>query len=341
VVAGGVARMLFKARELPELNGECLDISGTAHGQLAARAGVPKRYYDRMVQDAPELWEHSLRTWWAEDRSRRLVRTFQPDGSEPGTLRAYLSDRYRTLDSLPFIEAVLETAEEVTGGRFQMAQAHVTDERCHVRIMTERREATAAGDEIQQGITLSNSEVGSGRMQVQPFAVVLSCTNGMVATRNYGRVHLGGELDHGMLERDTVEARARAVWLEVRDFVSAALSQDHLREFVRRIDAASGVALDAPARQVVANVVREFSLGSGTGGRLMERYLRDASAHGETHWGLVQATTYEAHQAPSWSEQVELEELGGRLLEMEAGQVQRLVSRRVPQKDLERLFSRN
>jgi hypothetical protein len=330
--------LAFDTPEVPQLNRLVLPVSDVGHGQLASRAGVPKRYYDRMVQEAPELWERTLATWWEQEPRQRLVRAFQPNGS-PGMVRAWLSDRYRCLDHLPFLEAVLTATEERTAGRFLVSQATVTDERCYVRLLTERQEATQVGEVVQQGISIANSEVGAGKVKVQPFAVVLSCRNGMVSTRDYGQVHLGGELDPGLLSQESVQARARAVWSEVRDFVSAALDPDHLLSFVRRVDQAAEEELHVPARQAVGNVVRHFGMGGQDGQRVLDRYLRGASQAGETQWGLVQALTYEAHQSASWERQVELEEAGGQLLELEGMQLRRLLARKLSDRELENTFS--
>jgi hypothetical protein len=299
---------------------------------------VPKRYYDRMVTDAPELWERTLRTWWGEGQNQRLVRTFTGAG-DPSRVRAWLSDRFRVLDNLPFLESVLTAVEEVTDGKFTVAQGKVTDSRAYFRLLTPRQEAAQVGEVVQQGIAISNSEVGDGKVKVQPFAVVLSCSNGMVSTRDYGQVHLGGELDAGILSRETIEARARAVWGEARDFVRAALSPEHLLDFTRRIDVKAQAPIVQPARLAVANVVREFGLGKGAGNSLLDRYLRDSGTNGETQWGMVQAVTFDAHERDDFQDQVELEEIGGKLLEMETATMNRILDRKVTDKELDYVFA--
>lgn len=320
----------FSTPEIPGLDQALLPLSAVAHGQISERAGIPRRYYDRMLQDAPGLWRENIETWWKQDQKARLVRTFKANG-EPGQVRAFLSDRFRVLDNLPFIEATLEAAQEQ--GIFHVAQAQIGEDRCYLRLLTERHQALAVGDVVQQGISISNSEVGSGKVKVQPFATILSCKNGMVSTRDYGQVHLGGELDPGILSDATVKFRAQAVWGEVRDFVKAALDPAHLLDFVRKIDEKAAAPVVAP-RIAVANVVREFGLLGGTGTRILDRYLRDAHVHGESQWGVVQAVTFEAHESATFADQVALEELGGKLVEMETLQLSRLLGRQVSDADL-------
>ena len=342
-VEAGEPRALveFHTPDLPRLHQVGLEPTHFAHGQIAERAGIPRRYYDRMVQEQPVLWRQNVETWWNHQPRNRLVRTLLEDQESEGILRAYLSDRFRVMDNLPFIEAVLEAVEGRHGTRFNVAALNVSDERIYMKIATPEVVPSAVGEAVQQGIIVSNSEVGAGKVKVAPFATVLRCMNGMVGTQTYGQVHLGGDLDEGILEDDTVEARARAVWKEVRDFVNAALDPEHLHRFVELLDHAAEVPTEVSAREAVGNVVRSKGLSQEDGTRILDRYLRDAHQYGETKAGIVQAVTYEAHESDSAQRQVELEELGGQLLEMEdrafLGMVQRPISDRV----LERTFSRN
>lgn len=339
IVEGGKHRagLEFEAPGLQAIHGEVLPIGATAHDQIAYRAGIPKKYYDRMVDEAPELWRQSLRTWWERDKKPRLVRTFRANG-EAGTVRAWLSDRFRVLDNLPFLEAALEGIEAETRGKFHVAQVSLTRGGFYVRVLTEKRAATKAGEEIQQGIALSNSEVGQGKVKIQPFAVVLACTNGMIGTKNYGHVHLGGELDPGLVSAETIRLRSRAVWSEVRDFLRGALSEEHLRGFIDRMEEKAEARLPQGPRQVIANVAGEYKIAPGPATRILDRYLRDAHHTGETQWGIIQAITYEAHEAETWDEQEELETIGGKILERRTGEVDRLISRTVSEKALKAAF---
>lgn len=338
---GGLA---FTTPTVERLDGAVLYPSRHAHGQIAERAGIPRRYYDRMLEEQPALWQRNVQTWWDAGRRERLVRTYlgaeDPHG-EGSRVRAWLSSRFRVLDNLPFIEAVLQAVNDRHGDAFQVAALNVRDERIYMKIATPATEASAVGEAVQQGIIVSNSEVGAGKVKVAPFAVVLACMNGMVSTQKYDHIHLGGDLDTGLLEQDTIHARANAVWKEVRDFVNAALDPAHLHRFVELLEDARGVETETPAREAVGNVVRRYGLSGGDGSRILDRFLRDAHQHGETKAGLVQAVTYEAHQSETAERQIELEELGGELLEMENSRFLGMVRSRISGKVLEKTFSTN
>jgi hypothetical protein len=50
-------------------------ITNHAHGQLAEHLGIPKKYYERMRAEQPELLATNINTWLVATPERRLVRT--------------------------------------------------------------------------------------------------------------------------------------------------------------------------------------------------------------------------------------------------------------------------
>src|SRR5262245_43441061 len=81
--------------------GEAVSFNMNAHarGQVSTDLGIPKRYFDRCLLNAPGLLAENVNHWLANEPERRLVRGFKPNGDGGiGTGRAFLSDRYRRLD---------------------------------------------------------------------------------------------------------------------------------------------------------------------------------------------------------------------------------------------------
>jgi len=83
-------------------------VNNNAHSQLSARLNIPKKYYDKMTVEAPELWANNVNHWLSNNPEQRLIRTLD------GKVRAFLSDRYRVLDNVDLLEAVLPTLESMT-----------------------------------------------------------------------------------------------------------------------------------------------------------------------------------------------------------------------------------
>ena len=78
-----------------------------SHGQLAGYADIPRQYYERIANQNPELLAESVNHGiamavpQAKENPSRMVRTVD------GNLRAFLSSRYRVLDSYDLLNTVL------------------------------------------------------------------------------------------------------------------------------------------------------------------------------------------------------------------------------------------
>lgn len=66
---------------------EPLDIRQTAHQQMGAYLDIPRKYYDRMLQQEPELLAYNVNHWFQHQPEQRMIRTID------GCARAFLSNR--------------------------------------------------------------------------------------------------------------------------------------------------------------------------------------------------------------------------------------------------------
>ena len=85
-------------------------VTDHAHTQIAARLDIPAKYYSRMRDQAPELLAANVNEWFHQKPERRMVRTLD------GSIRAFLSDRYRRLDNYDLASAVLPVLKEMGEG---------------------------------------------------------------------------------------------------------------------------------------------------------------------------------------------------------------------------------
>ena len=97
---------------------EPLEIGAVAHRQLGTYLGIPAKYYNRMMAEAPALLVHNLNYWLSEDNAERMIRTLD------GTARAFLSNRYRRIDNYEIASAVLPIIGEAEQARFE--SCHLT-----------------------------------------------------------------------------------------------------------------------------------------------------------------------------------------------------------------------
>jgi hypothetical protein len=235
--------------------------------------------------------------------------------------RAWVSSSYRPLDNLDFVTTVLEEADK-HGAR--ILSCHLDDERVYLKMVSAAMAAEVKGHGIMEaGVIVRNSEVGDGMVVVQPYFLQQWCTNGAVREEKFGQRHVGEKQEHGVLQHDTLAAKAVSVWLEVRDWVRAAFQGKFLEMQLRDLAKAEATPVEVKAQLAVANVVREFSLGGSDGAAILERYLR---ANSDTQFGLANALTHYAHSGGlDYRRQVELEAYGGRMLATPAGQFQHMV----------------
>lgn len=333
-VEDGAARLrLAFSEHVPHVGGSDFSVIEHAHRQIASRTQVPWNFYDRLRNDHPDVLVNTMNTLWSREPEQRLVRTFV-NGER--TARAWLSDRYRVVDNLPFLTAALEEAERHGA---QVVTAHVDETRLYVKLLTPRQTDVAKGDPIQAGVIISNSEVGDGKVSVSPFVMRLVCTNGMVAAQNYSKMHLGASLDDGIQSAETQEKESAWIFSAIQDWIKHALAEDNLSKIAAAFQRSQEVRIDTSAKLAVANVVRHGGLSKVEAGGVLDRYLR---ADNDSQFTLVNAVTHLAHSGTeSYRRQVELEELGGKLLDMQAQEFTRLVGRSLSDKELIGAFGAN
>lgn len=103
---------------------EPLEINQIAHRQIGTHLKIPAAYYDRMLSDYPELLAENVNSWFQREPTQRMVRTLD------GTVRAFLSNRYRRIDNLDIAEIVLPVIQPMEDAYFESCQ--ITDSRMYM-----------------------------------------------------------------------------------------------------------------------------------------------------------------------------------------------------------------
>ena len=193
-----------------------------AHGQIADRVGIPKRYYDRMRAEAPALLADNVNHWFREQPERRMVRTLD------GKTRAFLSDRYHRIDNEQIADAVLPVLLE-SGGHGAVVSCCVTEAKLYIQALFPRLEGEVRrGDPVQGGVIVSNGEIGNGALDIRPMIYRLVCTNGCISGQiaedaRLRRNHVGRRIesgeDYSVYSDETLKADDRALSLKIRDSI--------------------------------------------------------------------------------------------------------------------------
>lgn len=294
--------------QLEGLNGRNCGISSLAHEQIGQRLGIPKKYYDKMKEESPNLLARNVNHWFKNTPERRMVRTIDDQ------VRAFLSERYRPLDNLDMAEVVLPT---IASMECQIVSAELTDKRLYIKAVTRKIEAEVVpGDIVQAGIVISNSEVGCGSVKVEPLIFRLVCSNGLIvpdySLKKYhvGREY-GGEDVQEFYRDETRVADDKAFWMKVRDVVSGTLSRDVFARIVTRMRDAAGRKIESDPVKVVEVVRTRFGLTDNERGQVLRHLITGGDL---TAYGLSNAITRSSQDVSDYERATELERLGSEVI---------------------------
>lgn len=293
-----------------------LELTDDAHGQLATRLDIPRGYYDRMRREAPELLATNANRWLHDGESNRLmVRTLD------GRARALLSDRYRRIDNYQILSAALPALRDAG---VELKSCDVTDRNLFLQAVFPRVEGEVkVGDVVQAGFVLRNSETGFGALDVSPMIYRLVCTNGMIRGSDAGmgrlrKTHLGrkvtGDENFAIYAEDTLEADDRALMLKIRDSIAALSNPALFLDLVNKMRTAA-TETDKVQRPVAAveELGKTFGLSKLEREATLTALIRDGDY---SLYGAMNAVTNIANNAASYDRAIELEQIGGRVLDL-------------------------
>lgn len=289
-----------------------LQVLPLAHNQIAGRTGIPVKYYDRMREEAPDLLASNVNKWFAAKPERRMVRAFDTDA------RAFLSNRYQRIDYAQTAEVVLPVLMDLP--EVQITSCEVTDRRLYIHFVVPTVQGEVkVGDIVQAGGIVSNSEVGLGAVSVSGLTWRLWCLNGAKTADTFRRNHVGraveddGELDWA---DDTRKADDAAVLFKVRDMVRAVVDETRFKSHLAKLQ---GLATEGRITGDPAKAVELLAQKVGASEEERGSILRKLSEGGDlSRWGVVNAVTALAHTAKSYDRAVEIEAIGGQLIDLPA-----------------------
>ena len=291
------------------------------HDQIGNFLNIPIRYYDRLRSSHPALLAENVNTLLHTANAKRMVRTLD------GSARAFLSDRYRRFDHCDLAEAALPLILEE---RLQVVSCEITERKLYFQVVNQRQEAEVkAGDPVQAGFILTNSEVGHGALQLQPLIFRLVCTNGLVLPEKQeytlSRHHVGRAQEAGTLERfysdATLAAADRAFWMQVQDTMRAAIQGDFFAPAVSQLRTAAAEKITGDPVKVVELAAQTFRLSDTERGSVLQHLISDGDL---SRYGLLNAITRTGQEVKSYDRAVELETTGSAVLHLTPSAWQRM-----------------
>jgi hypothetical protein len=202
----------------------------------------------------------------------------------------------------------------------EVLSCDITETRLYIQAATPKVKAEAVGDIVQAGIVVSNSEVGAGALSLEPLLYYLRCLNGMVMPRVMSRYHIGRKTDP-MFELDsaaeyytdaTRELDDKAFWSKVRDVTEGLFDKDRFTAMVGRFEEATDQKLKV-VTEAVEEVSNRFKLNEDESNKVLNHLIEG----GDTSlFGLINAVTATASDVENYDRSVELQRIGGHILEL-------------------------
>ena len=291
---------------------EPFEVGEIAHRQIGAHLGIHAKYYNKMLEQAPDLLSYNANHWFSKEPEERMVRTLD------GVARAFLSNRYRRIDNYEIASAVLPIIGEMPDARFESCQ--ITENRMYIKVVNPRLVTEVApGDIVQAGLVITNSETGQGAFSVQPLIYRLVCCNGMtVNDAAIRRNHVGritAAEDNFLIYRDeTIAADDRAFLMKVQDTVRSAVDEVRFHQVVNMMREAKDARMNtADVPGVVKLAAKSFSITESESGGVLQHLVEGSDL---TLYGLSNAVTRYSQDVESYDRASELEAIGYNVLSM-------------------------
>jgi Domain of unknown function (DUF932) len=278
-----------------------------AHAQMASRLSIPKTYYDRMKQQSPDLLSANVNYWLSERQDETsLVRTLR------GQMRALLSNRYRIVDNADILAIALPELSDNDG--LKIVSCNVTEQKMYLKVVNTNLEAAISlNDVVQAGFILSNSELGSGSISVEPYLLRLVCQNGLALPDRKVRKNHAGRVNENedLYASDTVQAIDAAFKLKVRDLIRNAINITTFRDAVADLQASKNDAITGYPAKAVELTAKAIGLNSDESSQVLNQLIHAGDL---SRFGLLNAVTRVAEDIVDYDRATEVERLGSSVL---------------------------
>lgn len=299
---------------------EPLEISETAHRQISARLGIPIKYYNRMLDESPELLTQNVNFWFNKNPEQRMLRVME------GKIRAFLSNRYLRLDNHEITCAVIPEIGTIPDVQFVSSQ--ITEEHLYIKAVNPNlQRELLPGRTIQAGLAIRNSEVGLGTFTVSPLIYCPENGYGMIAGAGaVKRTHSGpiyrAEDTFQLRPEEFLTAGDNAFLEKIRTAIRNTMDEtafDRIAEKIREsIDARINTA-DVSA--VVGAAGNEFGITDAEQSGVLEHLLEQSDM---SLYGLASAVTRQSQDSESYERATDLEGISYQMLTMPQRQWERI-----------------
>ena len=287
-----------------------LAVNEYAHGQIADKCGIPRKYYDKMIE-RPALRSLNVNAWLHQKEERNLVRTLD------NKVRAVLSDRFKPIDNFGILMTSIFPVLQPIKNELEIKALSVSETKMYIQFIIKSLTAEIkVGDVVQYGLTISNSEVGAGSLNVEDWIWRKVCSNGMVRQSLFKKYHVGKRIEedenYHIWKSDTLKNELAGYQLRLRDVLNNALTKGSFNEQVRKLQ---GATTDKVTNIVdtVQNVTKRFMLSENDGKFIIQNMTENKEA---SRYGIANGITALAHDIENPDRQYQMEKLGSQIIDL-------------------------
>jgi len=282
-------------------------INDYAHGQLASKLDIPKKYYDSMAV-IEGLRTLNVNAWLrSEPNKQSFVRTVD------GKARAFLSDKFRPIDNYDVLSSFLPVVKDMP---IEIKACALSEKKLYMQLLFPQMEGEVKkGDVIRWGFMLTNSEVGAGAVDIKKFYERLICTNGAIGTSYMRKNHVGSRINSDnadIFQSDTVRAELESFKLKFRDIMIDAMKPERFEEELAKLKGAVDDEIRKP-ETVVRNVTKRFGLSEKFDEQILGNMIDEKNIN---RYGLFNGITALAKSIEDVDKQYEVEKIGGMIINM-------------------------
>lgn len=298
-----------------------------AFRQIMSWADIPLKYVQRLkTPKHAELLNENVQHWLNDVGAKRMLRLFEATEGEGAILRAFLSDKYRRFDNFDLAEQIMPL---IRANGWVIKSCSITDTRLYLQVIDPKMEETIVqagkgGHEFHRicyaGVVISNSEVGAGRLMIEPMVFDSFCTNGAIIGTGLQRSHVGRGYGGGdeienieeMLSDETKKMDDAAFWMKVKDVTLASFDQAKFGAAIKKFQGATEIVLPLGPTEIIDVTTEKAGLSESE----RDIAFKHLFAGGDTSlFGVANAITRTAEDVKNYDRAIELERTGFSILD--------------------------
>jgi len=165
-----ISSIEFQSINKVTINEEDYDMTETAKRAICTRMRVPLQYMERCE---PDLQQQNMNHWLQKEKNDSLFVRFNKQ-----SVRTIFTPKYIPFDNPKVIDKMYENGfDDNTKVQFSL-----DDEMLMVNIPNAKSLMLKPEDELVNGLSIQNSEVGLSTLNVTTYCLRLICSNGMIVT---------------------------------------------------------------------------------------------------------------------------------------------------------------